>query len=197
MACEITGPQFFNGRSGWVPPYIPNAVKDMALSTSPSVVTLQEIKDDLKIDFSDEDAYITNLIALCQSHVEQFCGISCATRTLSAVVCNNEGNIEIPYGPVQSITSAFDENGNDILSEIILNGISFKWIKSPCFRYISLTYVAGYTDLPLDLNKAIRMEVGFRYRFRNQEEPIRGVVNPGLCDDAVIYANPFKRMRFI
>ena len=205
MAITVDGQIYFEGfggyvRNGWIGPNIPNAVKDVVFSPSPAIVTLEQIKADLKIDFTDEDDYITELISLCQSHIEQFCGISCATRTMQAVLCNFEGGIEIPYGPVQSITSALDENGNDITTSIITNGISYKWIKCPNYQYINITYVAGYTidnPIPSEIAKALRMEVGFRYRFRNQEEPIRGVTNPGLCDDATIYLKPHQRRRFI
>lgn len=201
MPVSVEGYQYYGGygSSGWVPPFVPNAVNDLILTPSDSVVTVDEIKTELKIDFNDEDDYIADLITLCQARVESFCGVSMSTRTLQAVICNNEGNIEIPYGPIISITSAFDQDGNDITTILTTLGISFKTIRTPNYQYINLTYVAGYAsdNLPLDLKKAIKQEIAFRYRYRTADVVERLGQNPGLCEDSAIYATPFKRMRFI
>jgi uncharacterized phiE125 gp8 family phage protein len=186
------------GTNGWVGPKIPNSVQDILFTASTPVVTLAQIKSDLKIDNTDEDDFITGLITLCQAHVESYCGISCGTRTMQAVLCNHEGYIEIPYGPIQSITSIVDQNGNDLSASMETEGISFWKLVTPRARYINITYVAGYLtqNLPLDLTKAIQMEIGYRFRWRGLEAPERGVTNPGLCDDAIIFLKPFKRLRF-
>jgi uncharacterized phiE125 gp8 family phage protein len=201
----INGDDFFGlGRNGWVPPKIFNKVEDLILSPSTPAVTLAEIKSDLKIDYTDEDTFITELITLCQSRVESYTGVSCGTRSVQAILNNHEGWMEIPYGPVQSITSAVDKEGNDLIAtgELVTSGIAFLKIECPRSTYINITYVAGYgggtlTYTPLDLMKAIRLEVGYRFRFRGLEAPERGVINPGLCDDAIIYAKPFRRLNFI
>lgn len=187
------------GRSGWIGPYIPNSVRDILLTTSPAIVTLDEVKADSKIDFNDEDAYITELISLCQGHIEQYCGVSCATRTVQAILCNHQGLIEIPFGPIQTITSIVDENGNDLSGDLVTDGLTFFTIKSPRNTYINITYQAGYAteNLPLDLKKALLMEIAFRYRYRIPDQVDRANVNPGLCTEAIVYCNPHRRMRFI
>lgn len=208
--CTIDGQEYYNGPFGqqgsWVGPKIVNQVVDLILPpSSTQCVSLSEVKEELKIIDSNtsEDSYISDLIALCQSHVEVYCGVSLGNRSIQVILNNFEGFIEIPYGPIISITTMTDKNGNDLSANAVYSGIlpnGFIQIVAPNSTYINVTYVAGYIaniNLPLDLKKAVKQEIAFRYRYRIPDQNIRANVNPGLCSESVIYANPWRRSRFI
>lgn len=201
--CTINGDPFYLGPNGgkgsWLAPKVPNAVLDLILPPTDSVVTLAEVKADNKIDGSDEDAYITDLINLCQAHIEQYCGISLNERTVQAILCNVEGNIRIPFGPVISITSMVDQDGNDLKVNSVIRGLTYQWIQSPYSAYINITYQAGYTSdiLPQDLKKAVKQEIAFRYRYRVPGTDLRKGVNAGICEEAMTYANPYRQNKFL
>lgn len=70
-------------------------------------LTLSEAKTHMRIDFEDDDTYISALISVAREHCENFTGRALATQTLELILnefpCKDY--IELPMSPIQSITS--------------------------------------------------------------------------------------------
>jgi len=136
-------------------------------------VTVPEMRDYLNIDFSNWDSLLTTLISGARSKMERYTGCTFATKTLVSTFQQVSSNIDIPYGPIQSVTSvkSIDESGvkttlvNGV--DYVITGNSFKNIR---FNYINtpveIEYVAGYDPLPVDLKVAIMKQVGMDFEFR-------------------------------
>jgi hypothetical protein len=141
------------------------------LATEP--VTLEEVKRHLNMifdtpgsyDFDDDDIKLTDLIKECRMALEKYTGLSFGPKTMQAIICNQKGNMIIPYGPIDEdgVTAIVDRDGEDI-DDVKIRGLDFKWIESPCVDYMHLTYTGGYETLPSDLKRAIKEEVAFRYK---------------------------------
>lgn len=128
------------------------------------LVPLTEMKDYLRLqgfvdsdsspstdlgDFDFDDNLITDMILGAAELIEEKAGISLTPRTMQAVITNLCGMIEIPYGPVTSITSLYDSSAAEILSTSYTTvGNHWKFLKSPLQKDMTITYEAGYTDLP-------------------------------------------------
>ena len=52
-------------------------------SVSGTPVTLAEAKTHLNVTFTDDDAYITALIAQCIDSIEQYCALSILNKTVT------------------------------------------------------------------------------------------------------------------
>jgi uncharacterized phiE125 gp8 family phage protein len=71
-----------------------------------------EAKNWLKIDVTDDDDLITELITAARQQCEHYVKMSFITRTVKARVLNDQNNIELPYGPVVSVSQVKDADGN-------------------------------------------------------------------------------------
>ena len=161
-------------------------------------VTVPEMRDYLNIDFSNWDALLTTLISGARSKMERYTGCTFATKTLVSTFQQVSSNIDIPYGPIQSVTSvkSIDESGvkttlvNGI--DYVITGNSFKNIR---FNYINtpveIEYVAGYDPLPVDLKVAIMKQVGMDFEFRENVMDSSQVVE--LSNGAKQAANSYRR----
>ena len=146
-------------------------------STEP--VTLQEVKDWIKVDtaITADDTLLTELIKVARAQCEGFLGISLITRTVTAILNNSAGNIELPYGPLVSFTSLTDENGDAIVSDDhILQGIGFKWLKEPYNEYMTAVYTTGYTTVPLNFKTAVKEQVAWLYDNRGEAKELSEIV---------------------
>lgn len=142
--------------------------------------------------FDDDDTYLTSINKSSRQAMEKYTGLSFGSKTIVAILKNDQGGIEIPFGPLISITSIKDSDGTVIPStEYTLIGSKFKKIVSPTFNYLEVTYVAGYTTLPEDLKLAIMHEAAYRYNSRYSEDGI------GYCKSALELAAPYKRTSFL
>lgn len=177
-----------------------NEIIDIAYGPSDPCVTLAQVKNHLRIDFTTDDTYLNSIIPQCQDRVEQYTATSLNERTISVVINNSYGNTELPYGPVISVTTTKDFDGN-ALTDAIYKGVAFQTVYSPCLRYLTITYQAGYTDdnRPPSLVLALLQEIAYRYENRgdNLEVKVADKLTSGLCESAMVLANPFRRKRFI
>lgn len=172
-------------------------------------VTLEEVKGHLNLQFDtagsyvfdDDDTKLTDLIPVCRDIIEQYTGLSLGEKTIVAIIRNECGDIEIPRGPVNSITSIKDADGNTLTvdTEYTLRGNQFKWIESPTSCYLEVTYTAGYSDttIPKALKRAILEEIAFRYvnAGDQQQEFANGKVS--ICESSLNLAAPFKRIAWV
>lgn len=140
-------------------------------------------------DFGDDDVYLDSVIKHARESMERYTGLSFAPKTIVAVMRNELGEVELPFGPIVSIDSVKDKDGNTVTGEII--GRQFKRIASPISSYLEVAYTAGYETLPAPLFRAVLEEAAFRYAHRGDEE------NNGYCKAAMELAAPYKRTSWL
>lgn len=164
-------------------------------------IILTELKAHLTITYTDDDNYLTFLITACRNAVEMFCNISIVEKTC-LIMIDAYCELELPYGPVQSFTSAYLKAGSGSLTGQTLNtdfeidgpvGTFQRFIPRSLGRY-TLTYAVGYTTVPPDLKLAILHECAFRYERKGDETNQFAGENVGISQSAKILATPFIRM---
>lgn len=149
-----------------------NAVLDVHFSDDEEVepVTLTEAKNWCRIDVSDDDDIITELITAARIICEQYSNISFIPRTVTARLKNPLGGIYLPYGPVTELASVTDDDLNELeIGDYTITGASFKQIKEP-FTELTLVYTAGYELLPKNLKKAMLNQISWMYDNRGSDE---------------------------
>jgi uncharacterized phiE125 gp8 family phage protein len=107
-------------------------------------------------------------------------------------------NIDIPYGPIQSITSvkSIDETGTKttltagtdyLVTGNLFKNIRFFGIDTP----IEIEYVAGYTALPADLKVSILKQVAMDFEYREGTSDTKMME---LSNSATKLAKPYRRI---
>ena len=152
-------------------------------------VTLQEMKDYLRLegytdtdestadslsDFDYDDTLITELITASREQIEKISASSIIPRTLEAVI-NNYRMLELPRGPIGEIISLYDSEGVEILAAdytIIGQTGDRKFLKSPRQCEMTITYEAGYTDVPMGLKIDIMRLTAYMYENRGDDSSI-------------------------
>jgi len=77
-------------------------------------LTLEEVKDFMRVDFSEDDALITSLINQSKDLIEEYLNRSLVVNTIHLIASPRE-ELEIPFGPIETIESVKDvESGDDI-----------------------------------------------------------------------------------
>lgn len=158
-------------------------VSDLSSSNTP--VTLEEVKDYMRLrgfqdvddspptglsDFDFDDTLIQSMIEAAVNTIERYCGISVKTHVWRAVVDNEAGMIEIPYGPVNDVLSV---KIDDAEVDYKTTGSSFKYLVSPRARSVVVEYEAGYgNNCPHDIVLAIKKIVYEWYENRQTDKPI-------------------------
>ena len=142
-------------------------------------ITLAEAKAWIKVDtaITADDTLITELIKAARQQVEGFLGISLIHRTVTAIINNSAGDIELPYGPLVSFTSLTDEDGTAIAADDYeLRGIGFKYLHEPLYDYMTAVYTTGYTALPENFKTAVKEQVAWLYDNRGEAKELSEIV---------------------
>lgn len=140
-----------------------------------------------KIDNSDEDSLIESLIIAARRMCEQYVGMNFKARTVVATINNLNGGTYLPYGPVGTVASVTDIDGNAIESgNYKITGSQFKQIQWPTSDYLVVTYTGGYADCPNELLTAVKAQVLFLYENR-------GDSSVSMSPQAAMILNPLKR----
>lgn len=163
-------------------------------------VTLAEAKSYLNVDYTSWDTLITTLISSARTNLERYTGSTFATKTLVATFQKVAENIDIPYGPIQSITSvkSIDEAGVKTTlvagTDYLVTGNNFKNIRfyGGIDTPIEIEYVAGYTALPADLKVAILKQVAMDFEFRENVLDSSQVTE--LSNGAKQHAQSYRRV---
>lgn len=166
------------------------SVNDVSNESGPIIepVTLQEVKDYLRLDgytdvnestsdelseFDFDDTLIEQMITACRELMEQKSGLSLVPHTWEAVITNLCGMIELPYGPVISITSLFDSQTSEITSDRYkIIGNKWKYLAYPCYSNMIITYEAGYEVLPKAIKLDLLRLVAYMYENRGDDPKI-------------------------
>lgn len=153
-------------------------------------VSLSEAKEFMEIDFNDFDTLITSLIKSARIASEKFTGLSYGAKTIELT---NKGcnSVTLPFGPVVSITSVKNTNGDDIEytsfgfdnPEITIKPQNIGLLGPNGFDGIfNVIYKTGFTTCPEDLKEAIkkRVETAFQYRADASSEEMNSAVNQSV-----------------
>lgn len=141
-----------------------------------------------KIDTSEENALINTLITTARQMCEQYVGISFVARTVVATINNFNGGAYLPYGPIGTISSVTDIDGNAIVATSYkLMGSEFKKVLWPLAELI-FTYTGGYTagNCPANLINAVKAQTLFLFEHRGDE-------SVGMSPIATMILNPLRR----
>jgi uncharacterized phiE125 gp8 family phage protein len=166
------------------------------LTTEP--VTVTEAKTYLNVDYTSWDTLIGTLISSARTKLEKYTGCTFGTKTLVSTFQQVADNIDIPYGPIQSITTvkSIDETGTKTTltagKDYLVTGNSFKNIRffgidTP----IEIEYVAGYTALPADLKVSILKQVAMDFEYREGTSDTKMME---LSNSATKLAKPYRRI---
>lgn len=167
----------------------------LTLVSPPSVwpVSLEEAKAQARVLNNVEDVLITSLIKAATAHVEQTLSLSVATQTWRLTLDAFTDAIELPRGPVQSVTSVQYVGGEgetqtlDSSAYTVDLASSRQWIvRNSNARYpttlgginaVSITYVAGFDPVPEDIKLAILLLVGSWHKQREavSDRPMKEV----------------------
>ena len=128
-------------------------------------VTLNELKEWVKVDGSEEDAILTALIIAAREMCEKYTGVNFVQRQVTVLFNNVNGGTYLPYGPVGSITGVYDTDGNSI--DYVAQGVDFKAVMSPRST-LKAIYSGGYSVLPESLKTAIKSQALFLFENRGE-----------------------------
>lgn len=172
----------------------------LTLVTGPAVepISLDEAKKHLRVDITDDDTLIENLIASARRYCEKFQSRAYITQTWELWLDEwpEENYIEIPLPPLQSVASVkyYDTDGAehildasdyfvDMKSEpgriVLAYGSTWPSTTLRPANGVVVQFNAGYgdsaDDVPQTVKQAILLLVGHWYE--NREATIAGTIN--------------------
>src|SRR5688572_1137813 len=104
-----------------------NAIIDIKKEdTGSEPVTRTEAKEHINNPHPDDDTMIDKLISASRIAIENFTSISIRPKTITAILDNYRGDMELPYGPVLGDVEVLsnDEDGDEIEDAVI--GVMYK-----------------------------------------------------------------------
>ena len=142
----------------------------------------QDVDESMATEFTEDDDLIERLIVAARKKLELTYGISLVQKTLRATLTNLAGDIEIPQGPVVSITSLTNKSGAEI-TDYVISGYpeqedeynDFIELECPQYEKMVMVYTAGYQDVPEALKVEILRMVTYWFENRGDRE-LKGFV---------------------
>jgi uncharacterized phiE125 gp8 family phage protein len=174
-------------------------LRDVTVVTAPTaeIITLTEAKNYLRVDYSEDDVLIQDLIDTARIRLEQYAGVAMTPRTLKAVAFVNEF-IELPYTPTNNITKVEYLSGTDWIEMVAGNyfvlGDTYKkvymvGVNNSEFRF---TYTCGYATPPESMKTAVLKLVSDLYEYR--ESSVEATKPSANLTTAYELMKPFKRI---
>lgn len=156
----------------------------LKLITPPATepMTVSEAKTHLRVDFTDDDTYITSLVTAARKYCENFQNRSFITQTWELALDSfPESPFQLPNPPLQSVTSIkyFDTDNVeatfeatnyyvDTYSDRVSLNYSVSWpnITLRPINGVVIRFVTGYTTIPAEVIHAIKILVAEWYENR-------------------------------
>lgn len=145
-------------------------------------VSLAELKAHARIDGDHEDDLLVGLILAATSMIENYIGRSLMEQTWRFTLQRFSERIELPRGPVRSISSFAATDGDGTVQDVgssvysedldadppaLVRNSGESWPSiSNDVNPIVIEYVAGYDPLPADIKQALLMLVASWYSNR-------------------------------
>ena len=162
-------------------------------------VTLEQAKAQCRVDIDIEDALVERLIRSAWQHAEHYqqrtlltCELGMTLHSFSSHESTRHGFstdcflpnglIQLPYPPLQSITSItyIDPNGQEQTLDpsayefefnpgkgVIYPAYGHHWPATRCYRNsVTIRWIAGYDECPIETQSAILLMVGHLFEHR-------------------------------
>ena len=153
-------------------------------------VTLTQAKNYLRLEgftsddsgeqeFDFDDTLIESMITEARMWVEKYTGLYLVPRTLTVVLLNQAGYIELPGPVVGTITWADDAEPEMVGSKI----------KTKYGCELTATYDVGYTEFPKWVENSILAYVADHYEWRGDDKA------PAPNERAAAIARPHRRVQ--
>lgn len=150
---------------------------------SPEPVSLDQAKAQLRVDGSEEDALISQLIAAARSHLENACGVRFARRSGVVLKCDAFADFErLPEAPVASVasitytdtagatqtlsSSVYELRADGVEAAVVLKS-GQSWPATEPGSRITVTAAIGYETPPAEVQLAMAMLVAHFYDNRS------------------------------
>lgn len=145
-------------------------------------VSLEEQKNYMRVDHSNDDTLITSLIKSSRRYLENYCNRAFITQTIIQIHDDGEHVIRLLL-PLQSITSVKIYDAEENEDTLTLNDDYYKnsktgelrkanekWPEAP--SYVEIIYKAGYGDNASDVPEGIRTAIKrlTAYLYERREE---------------------------
>lgn len=149
-------------------------------------VSIDEMKDYLRLegyvdddestsdalsDFDFDDRLIADMIRAAREQMEKISASTIVPKTWEAVI-NNYRMWEFPMGPIGNIISLVDSDGVAITDYVVI-GNDRKFLKSPNQCEMTITYEAGYDEVPASLKIDIMRLAAYMYENRGDDSSIQ------------------------
>jgi uncharacterized phiE125 gp8 family phage protein len=151
-------------------------------------INLEDAKAHLRVDHDEDDDYILNLIMVACQYAETVTHRALITQTWIYYLDDfpDDDYIEIPYPPLQSVTSLKYTDYNNTQTEwantnyivdtaslpgkiVLAYGISWPTATLYPSNPIEITYVCGYgtpDDIPESIKQGMKLDIGDMYENR-------------------------------
>jgi len=141
-------------------------------------VTLTQAKAQLRVTHTDEDTYITDLIARARAWVERYIASPIAASAVIDTFLEFGDYLELTRSPFISLTSIayVDSEGDAATIDLVetpprvQDGLIYPpttgWPAIETYSTITVTYQAGFATTPPELDQAMLLLIGHWYQHR-------------------------------
>lgn len=151
-------------------------------------VTLAEAKLYIRVSHTSEDAEIAEMITAARQAIELAAGISIVTKQVTVWFSNKGGFFQLPYGPVTSSVTLYEDTTGTVLTDKKIVGGKYPVVTFPAIDNLKAVYNAGYAVVPKELKFAILDQVNHMYENRGA-----GAEGMGICEKAWRACQQFTR----
>lgn len=149
-------------------------------------VSLAEAKLYCRIDGTEEDALITSLVKMARQKCESYIGKCIIRKTVTITSFSFPYQFQIPYAPIEAVSdvlkvATIDTEGNERSLNYLINiGLypKLRIIDNHYSEQFIVQYKAGFTNVPEDINLAIKMLVNTMYERREDFSDLNAIEQP-------------------
>lgn len=173
------------------------------VSTHPSdePVTLEDVKDALRISGSDHDSALENLIQQARKYVEFHTGRALVTQTRKLYLDSWDTEISLPFPPLQSVSSIKYRDTSNVEQTLAASNYTVDSYQEPAVitqsyggsypalypdkNAITVTYTCGYgaaDDVPERMKEAIKLYIQWIF---DHDEDSKAVLDRFIDADKV------------
>lgn len=151
-----------------------NAILDQKITQDASAepVTLLEVKEYMKVDYQEEDFFISSLIKTARRLLEHRYDVGIIEKTMRVVLNNSCGGRDLPGSPINEIVSVATRSATLLSADYEIIGEFHRFVEKPVTDYLVITYKSGYPidQVPEVFKTAIKAQVLWMFERRGDQD---------------------------